>query len=149
MDTFNINSLQAVRQLIHDTVDFEESAIVNRVAVRRYVDEQLDDLKHRLAGMPEFLMMVAMEISADMGLPKNMWGDVNVCWYPTFGHLLSVPFEIAGAFTNAGYAYEFGTDKATYFKSPEMDALDTDYGDIEGNIGGNKPLPTSPEVSGC
>lgn len=149
MNTFDVNSLHAVRQLIYDTVDFEESAAFNCVAVKRHVDDTLDNLKHRWAGMPDFLRVVAVDVATNMGLPRDIWSDVNVGWYPTYGYLLSVPFGFAEMLSEEGYRYEFGSDGAAYFKSPEMDGLDNDYGDVEGMIGGKMLLLMGSEVNDC
>jgi len=152
MDTFAVFYLQNIGQMIVDTIDFEESAEVNRVVVKSNVDAQLDEMRRMFAGMGDMLSEVARQITASAALPGNIAAALNVIYFPQIGYLVTVPGvtrtpantvsesteneEVRPAFVGEDWEFQFCTATNWYYKNPQMREMDDYFGDMYGLIGG-------------
>ena len=78
-----------VGEMIHSVIDFDQSVESNRTAVRRGVNAELDDLKHRYDGLDDFLSQVAARLARV--IPEWACEYVQNCiFYPQLGFLTVV-----------------------------------------------------------
>lgn len=150
-DTAADVQLQAVGQMIHDTIDFSESALQRRVVVQRHIDDELDAMKRMYDGMDSMLSEVARKVVADIPVAT----DLNVIYFPQLGYLLVVPSVSASVSASAGssdgdaplpvgdpayvggdWEFQFCTGTSWYYKSPQMRQMDSYFGDVYGLICG-------------
>ncbi|KAI1793251.1 muts domain V-domain-containing protein [Ganoderma leucocontextum] len=114
-------------------IDWEESAIANRVCVRPRVDEELDNLKHVYNGIDSVLSKVAVQMSAT--IPPDYASSLNVVYFPQLGFLICIPMQNewrtdAGITVLDGWSFQFSSDSHVYFKSQEMHDMDVHIGDL-------------------
>ncbi|KAA8906732.1 muts domain V-domain-containing protein [Sphaerosporella brunnea] len=151
LDTFEVPDLTDIGQIITDTIDFEESANVNRVVVKEAVDPRLDEMRRLYAGMGDMLSEVARQITASADLPGNVVNALNVIYFPQIGYLVVVPSvtrtpsglptesteseEVRPAFVGEDWEFQFCTATSWYYKNPQMREMDDYFGDMYGLIG--------------
>lgn len=151
MDTFEVSRIQAVGQIIHDTIDFDESSLQHRVVVKHHVDDELDQMKRMYDGMDSMLSEVAQQVAA--GIPQNIAINLNVIYFPQLGYLIVVPSvgggnpsegqstgasEVEGrpVYVGGDWDFQFCTGTSWYYKSPQMREMDNYFGDMYGLICG-------------
>lgn len=151
METVDVSQIQAVGQMIHDTIDFDESSLQCRVVVQRNVDDELDQMKRMYDGMDSMLSEVARQVVA--GIPQDVATNLNVIYFPQLGYLIVVPSvegsdpseaqsnsenEVAGkpAYVGGDWEFQFCTGTSWYYKSPQMRQMDDYFGDVYGLICG-------------
>lgn len=147
MDSVDVKAIQAVGQLIHDTIDFDESALQHRVVVMRNVDDELDRMKQMYDGMDSMLSQVARQVAA--GIPADVAINLNVIYFPQLGYLIVVPTregssndggedDAAGrpVYMGQDWEFQFCTGTSWYYKNPQMREMDGYFGDMYGLICG-------------
>jgi DNA mismatch repair protein MSH5 len=149
MENFKVSELQEVGQMIHDTIDFEESSLQHRVVVKRHIDEELDRMKRMYDGLDDMLGQVARQIAAEIPGPVDT--TLNVIYFPQLGYLIVVPAdekggsiadgssgEVSGrpSYTGDDWEFQFSTETSWYYKSPQMREMDNYFGDMYGLICG-------------
>lgn len=150
-ETIDVSQIQAVGQMIHDTIDFDESLLQRRVVVQRNVDDELDQMKRMYDGMDSMLSEVARQVVA--GIPQDVATNLNVIYFPQLGYLIVVPSTegsdpsetesnsesgMAGgpAYVGGDWEFQFCTGTSWYYKSPQMRQMDDYFGDVYGLICG-------------
>lgn len=151
METIDVSQIQAVGQMIQDTIDFDESVLQHRVVVQRHVDDELDQMKRMYDGMDSMLSEVARQVVE--GIPQNIATNLNVIYFPQLGYLIVVPSvegsasssaqgidagEVAGrpAYVGDDWDFQFCTGTSWYYKNPQMREMDDYFGDMYGLICG-------------
>ncbi|PPR05412.1 hypothetical protein CVT24_008026 [Panaeolus cyanescens] len=118
-------------------IDWEESTNNDRVCVRPGIDEDLDNRKHVYHGIDSILSNVAQQISETV--PPHFAVSLNVVYFPQLGYLISVPMmeewrNEEGIQPLPGWSFQFASDAHVYFKSEQMQDLDTHIGDLHSTI---------------
>ncbi|KAI9796475.1 MAG: MutS protein msh5 [Piccolia ochrophora] len=129
-----------VGNLISETVDFTASREQCRTVVCAGVDDELDEMKHRYAGLEPLLSEAVNRLHGDV--PADVEVDLSVIYFPQIGYLIVVPMSPeTGEVTytgphNTGNVWErmFSSGMKTYFKSDEMREMDNSIGDMWGMI---------------
>ena len=148
METLVPADLQHVGQIITDTIDFEASALEHRVVVNVNIDENLDAMKQRYAGIDSLLNEVASQIAA--GIDDENADRLKVQYLAQIGYLIVVPSipvhglatettdteteEVVPAFTRESWEFQFFAGSSWYYKNPQMREMDEFYGDMYGDI---------------
>lgn len=134
LERFEPSHLAQVGQKITEVVDFEESKLQHRTAVRPNIDIELDGLKHDYNGLESMLSAIGREISK--GVPATFQPTLNVIYFPQIGFLISVQREpdIDGValFDSNDEPWEriFTTNQIEYYKNCEMREMDERFGDL-------------------
>ncbi|KAF9554712.1 hypothetical protein CPC08DRAFT_744416 [Agrocybe pediades] len=121
----------------NEIIDWEESAVHERVCVRPNIDEDLDNRKHIYHGIDSVLSTVAEQLSETV--PPTFASTLNVVYFPQLGYLICVPMldewrTEAGVQPLEGWTFQFSSDSNVYFKSEEMHDMDTHIGDLHSTI---------------
>ncbi|KAI0304271.1 muts domain V-domain-containing protein, partial [Multifurca ochricompacta] len=87
--TLDIAAFREVGTLINETIDWEESTLLQRVCVRPHIDEELDNRKHMYDGVDAVLSKVAEGISPTV--PQDYATSLNVVYFPQLGFLVCIP----------------------------------------------------------
>ncbi|OAX42862.1 hypothetical protein K503DRAFT_274375 [Rhizopogon vinicolor AM-OR11-026] len=135
--SLDIASFKEIGNAVNETIDWEESATNNRVCVRPYIDEELDQKKHVYAGLDAVLCKVAEQICQK--IPMDYTKSLNVVYFPQLGFLICVPMQEEWASEEGikvldGWSFQFSSDVHVYFKSQEMHDMDTHIGDLHPSI---------------
>ncbi|KAI6147241.1 muts domain V-domain-containing protein [Pisolithus tinctorius] len=85
----DLRSLKEIGNVINKTIDWEESAEVERICIRPHIDEELDNRKHAYCGIDSVLSKVAQQIS--QSVPAEYATSLNVVYFPQLGFLITVP----------------------------------------------------------
>ena len=89
---FDPRDIVQVGEMIHRTVDFEQSEERNCTAVRSGVSDALDSLKHRYDGLNHFLQRVGQELIQT--IPEWATRYIQTCtFFPQLGFLTAVSFN--------------------------------------------------------
>ncbi|KZV85507.1 hypothetical protein EXIGLDRAFT_255658 [Exidia glandulosa HHB12029] len=119
---------------VNSTIDWEASALNQRVCVRPLIDPELDQYKELYDGLDSFMnhvsAQVAMEVSADV-VPA-----LNVVYFPQIGFLICVPKPEGWRREEpelgpSDWTYSFHTEESVYLKSDKMHDVDHHIGDIQ------------------
>ncbi|KAG2033757.1 muts domain V-domain-containing protein [Suillus americanus] len=139
--SLDIASFKDTGNAVNETIDWEESTNNNRICVRPYIDEELDQRKHVYAGLDPVLCKVADQICQK--IPADYTASLNVVyfpqlgdafsnlaeayiqWFPSAGFLICVPMQEEwrseeGIKVLNGWSFQFSSDAHVYFKSEEM-----------------------------
>ncbi|OJA09631.1 hypothetical protein AZE42_01410 [Rhizopogon vesiculosus] len=151
--SLDIASFKEIGNAVNETIDWEESATNNRVCVRPYIDEELDQKKHVYAGLDAVLCKVAEQICQK--IPMDYTKSLNVVYFPQLGFLICVPMQEEWASEEGikvldGWSFQFSSEQVSalllivspnsplsahvYFKSQEMHDMDTHIGDLHPSI---------------
>ncbi|KAK7203463.1 mismatch repair protein 5 [Myxozyma melibiosi] len=130
-EQFDSVPLREVCELITSTIDFDMSAVENRVVVTSGIDENLDCLKSQYDAIEELLRETAINLSRDL---PDVYGDaVDAAYVPQIGFLVKIDL---GADTGEpvyfgdDWELQFKTDQHAFFKSADVRELDENYGDL-------------------
>jgi len=134
MDGIDVKALQQVASMINDAIDFEESALQQRVVVMRGIDQELDEMNHVYDSLDATLSSAALEIGHT--LPAEAASLISVVYLPQLGYFIVMPSRTTNdaAYCSEHWAFQFSTSKSFYYKSEEMRSLDEYYGDVHGLI---------------
>lgn len=135
--------MRHIGQLITDTIDFEQSALQHRTAVRQGVDADLDEIKRTYDGMDSLLTKVMDALLRE--IPE--WAQkyiANCIFFPQIGFLTVVPLDLAsgtGHYEGEGveediWEQKFTSEEMGYYKNRRMRQLDVSFGDLYGTICG-------------
>lgn len=121
--SLDIASFKDTGNAVNETIDWEESTINNRICVRPYIDEELDQRKHVYAGLDAVLSKVAEQTCQK--IPVDYTASLNVVYFPQLGFLICVPMQEEwrseeGIKVLDGWSFQFSSDANVYFKSEEM-----------------------------
>ncbi|KAH7099547.1 DNA mismatch repair protein MutS, partial [Auriculariales sp. MPI-PUGE-AT-0066] len=107
---------------VNNTIDWEESALQERVCVKRDIDSNLDDMKTLYDGL-DSLMATHSQFSSALNLSVGFLVSVALPqdWTPKDPLFTAVP----------DWKYQFNTDATVFFKSSKMHDLDRHIGDIQ------------------
>lgn len=133
----DLRSLKEIGNVINKTIDWEESAEVERICIRPHIDEELDNRKHAYYGIDSVLSKVAQQIS--QSVPAEYATSLNVVYFPQLGFLITVPMleewtSDAGIDVLEGWSFQFSSESHVYFKSQEMHDMDHHIGDLHSSI---------------
>ncbi|PIL22345.1 hypothetical protein GSI_15033 [Ganoderma sinense ZZ0214-1] len=139
LKALDVSSFCQLGNAVNEIIDWEESAIANRVCVRPRVDEELDNLKHIYNGIDSVLSKVATQVSTT--IPPDYTSSLNVVYFPQLGFLICIPMQDewrtdAGITVLEGWSFQFSSDSHVYFKSQEMHDMDIHIGDLHPAIVG-------------
>ncbi|KAF8957258.1 hypothetical protein BDZ97DRAFT_2079293 [Flammula alnicola] len=137
IDVLDITTFKEIGIKVNDIIDWEESGCNDRVCVRPHIDEDLDNRKHIYHGIDSVLSNVAEQIS--LTVPEGYAKSLNVVYFPQLGYLICVPMleewrTDAGIQPLDGWTFQFSSDAHVYFKSQEMQDMDTHIGDLHSTI---------------
>ncbi|KAG2153131.1 DNA mismatch repair protein MutS [Suillus bovinus] len=139
--TLDIASFKDTGNAVNETIDWEESTNNNRICVRPYIDEELDQRKHIYAGLDAVLCKVAEQICQN--IPVDYTTSLNVVYFPQLGFLICVPMQEEwrseeGIKVLDGWNFQVSPDHLfsahVYFKSEEMHDMDMHIGDLHPSI---------------
>ncbi|KAG1751159.1 DNA mismatch repair protein MutS [Suillus lakei] len=135
LPSLDIASFKEIGNAVNETIDWEESTSNNRICVRPYIDEELDQRKHVYAGLDAVLCKVAEQICQK--IPGDYTTSLNVVYFPQLGFLICVPMQEEwrseeGIKVLDGWSFQ--SDAHVYFKSEEMHDMDTHIGDLHPSI---------------
>lgn len=153
MGNFDIESLQAVGQMVTDTIDFDQSHDLGRVVVKDGVDERLDEMRYQYNGMEDMLGRAARDLADSISPTGANPPPLNIVYFPQIGYLISVPSisrstdisetdrenseaEVGPEFVGDDWEFAFSTATTWYYKNPGVKQMDDHYGDTYGLIGG-------------
>ncbi|KAI6030817.1 DNA mismatch repair protein MutS [Pisolithus orientalis] len=133
----DLRSLKEIGNVINKTIDWEESAEVERICIRPHIDEELDNRKHAYYGIDSVLSKVAQQIS--QSVPAEYATSLNVVYFPQLGFLITVPMleewtSDAGIEFVLRFVRQFSSESHVYFKSQEMHDMDHHIGDLHSSI---------------
>uniref|UniRef100_A0A1I7Y7V4 DNA_MISMATCH_REPAIR_2 domain-containing protein n=1 Tax=Steinernema glaseri TaxID=37863 RepID=A0A1I7Y7V4_9BILA len=117
--------LVSTTAMLAEIIDFEASAKEDRFVVAKGVDAELDKSKAIHEQLPEILTRIAVEECRNLDIVS-----CSVGYIPVIGFLLSVPVGVSipeGQDLDMVYC----TDEVVNFKSPRMQELDSQIGDIK------------------
>lgn len=137
MSALDVVTFKEIGSRVNDIVDWEESAIAGRVCVRPHIDEELDNRKHVYNGIDSVLSAVAKQLSESVS--PDIAPFLNVVYFPQLGYLICIPMldewqGEAGIQAIDGWTFQFSSDAHVYFKSQEMQDMDTHIGDLHSTI---------------
>jgi len=147
--------------MLSSMVDFPLSVQKKRIAIQEGICDELDEVKRRFEGLSDFLHDVALEEMND--LPQDASDiDFYVMFVPQLGYMVTCPNDDARRTLEIvqGYKLNFATSEMAYFKTPRMEELDSNVGDIYGKMSGHLKacsrvivvymrIPTRSEVLAC
>ncbi|KAG1765597.1 DNA mismatch repair protein MutD [Suillus placidus] len=122
--SLDIASFKDTGNAVNETIDWEESTNNNRICVRPYIDEELDQRKHVYAGLDAVLCKVAEQICQK--IPVDYTASLNVVYFPQLGFLICVPMQ-------EEWKFEEGI-KVLDGWSFQMHDMDTHIGDLHPSI---------------
>ncbi|KAI0276495.1 DNA mismatch repair protein MutS [Russula aff. rugulosa BPL654] len=149
----DIAAFKEVGKMVNETIDWEESTLLQRVCVRPHIDEELDNRKHVYNGIDAVLSKVAEGISPTV--PETYATSLNVrLWIASHirqGFLVCVPmleewrsgdgievldgwtFQVSLIFTDQVMRPHIFASHV-YFKNDKMHDLDKHLGDLYPSI---------------
>jgi DNA mismatch repair protein MSH5 len=125
---------------MREQIDFEQSKLENRTAVKPTVDLELDEKKRFYQGINALLSAVARDLAER--IPAGLPNQLNVIYFPQIGYLIAMPMDPD---TGAGYwegtedehwEKMFTSDRMVYYKTDQMTEMDSEFGDIYTEICG-------------
>ncbi|KAJ7600737.1 DNA mismatch repair protein MutS [Mycena floridula] len=133
----DISTFRDMGNRINEIIDWEESAEAGRVSVRVNVDEDLDNRKHVYYGIDSVLSKVAEQIGET--IPVDFTTSLNIVYFPQLGFLICIPMQDdwegeEGIRVIDGWSFQFSSESHVYFKSQEMQDMDTHIGDLHSLI---------------
>ncbi|KAH9980113.1 DNA mismatch repair protein MutS [Lactifluus volemus] len=133
----DIAAFREVGGMVNETIDWEESTLLQRVCVRPHIDEELDNRKHVYSGIDAVLSRVAEGISPTV--PQDYAASLNVVYFPQLGFLICVPMleewrSGDGIEVLDGWTFHFSSESHVYFKNDKMHDLDKHLGDLYPSI---------------
>jgi DNA mismatch repair protein MSH5 len=135
-----------VGELIHQTVDFDQSKESNRTTVLQGLSAQLDELKRRYDGLEHFLSRVTSELIRK--IPEWATEYIKFCaFFPQVGFLTAVCLNAdtgKGLYDGEGLVGDvwekmFVNEGLIYYKNRMMRDLDEQIGDLYCMIVGKPP----------
>ncbi|KAH9983340.1 DNA mismatch repair protein MutS [Russula compacta] len=135
--SLDIAAFREVGKAVNETIDWEESTLLQRVCVRPHIDEELDNRKHVYNGVDAVLSKVAEGISPTV--PQDYATSLNVVYFPQLGFLVCVPMleewrSGDGIEVLDGWTFQFSSESHVYFKNDKMHDLDKHLGDLYPSI---------------
>ncbi|KAF8476686.1 DNA mismatch repair protein MutS [Russula ochroleuca] len=147
----DIAAFREVGKAVNETIDWEESTLLQRVCIRPHIDEELDNRKHVYNGIDAVLSKVAEGISPTV--PQSYATSLNVVYFPQLGETVSVAGFLVcvpmleewrsgdGIEVLDGWTFQdrcpistFITRSHVYFKNDKMHDLDKHLGDLYPSI---------------
>ncbi|KAG1745988.1 DNA mismatch repair protein MutS [Suillus paluster] len=127
--SLDIASFKEIGNAVNETIDWEESTSNNRICVRPYIDDELDQRKHVYAGLDAVLCKVAEQICQQ--IPGDYAKSLNVVYFPQLGFLICVPMQEEwrseeGIKVLDGWSFQFSSER--------VKDMDTHIGDIHPSI---------------
>lgn len=144
IENFKPQDLHAVGESINEVVDFELSRQHRRTVVKPGIDEMLDKMKETYGDLESILGTVARHISST--LPSGLGMELNVVFFPQIGFLIAVDMDRE---TGQGlwegddedpWEKMFSTGSVAYYKSAQVSEMDSDLGDVYGNVIGKSKI---------
>ncbi|KAF9476534.1 hypothetical protein BDN70DRAFT_863087 [Pholiota conissans] len=137
LEVLDVTVFKEIGMKINDIIDWEESTCNDRICVRPHIDEDLDNRKHVYHGIDTVLSNVAEQLS--LTVPETFAKSLNVVYFPQLGYLICVPMldewrTETGIEPLDGWTFQFSSDAHVYFKSQEMQDMDTHIGDLHSTI---------------
>ncbi|RYO26585.1 hypothetical protein AA0111_g7984 [Alternaria arborescens] len=138
IEQFEGYHLAQIGRRISETIDLERSTEEGRTIIIPGVDEELDQMKHTLDSLDDFLNRVARKLSEKM--PSNIRATLNVIYFPQIGFLCTTPVDqVTGNAVYDGtfdspWERMFSTEEQVYFKNSETREMDDHFGDVYGII---------------
>ncbi|KAK3803875.1 hypothetical protein RRG08_029467 [Elysia crispata] len=124
--------LQRCANLIHRTIDFEESKKLKKFVIKAHVDKNLDAKKRLFHGVPDILNQVAREEL------EGLSDEIDHCsasYLPQLGYLLVIDMPDGKTENDdhsiEGLQYKFASNRQLFYKSPRTCELDAQLGDIQ------------------
>lgn len=105
------------------------------MVVRSRVNPDLDRVRRQYHSLPDLLSSMVQEVAARITEPKIR--VLNIVYFPQLGFLVTIPVSEelrAEDVKEAGFALQFTTEKAGYFKDDVTLRLDAEIGDIYADI---------------
>lgn len=142
-DTSILTQLYGVLEKI---IDFDNSRETGEVIIADNVDPKLDQLKQTYNRLEEVLQVTAQQAELEIKSiatndPQNIseTNDViNALYIPQLGYLISLDLSLAETVSNEPSLKEwqeiFKTPRTVYYKNEATSNLDSEYGDIYGEI---------------
>ena len=124
MQAFDVRKLEQMSNLINDVIDFDESEFEQRIAIKRLVDDELDEHKTTYDGLESILDSARSEIVA--GVPREQADEVQCVYMPQLGFLVTVAGvedetgEMQPVWTEEGLTQLFRTEDCIYYKNSKM-----------------------------
>ncbi|KAM4641957.1 mutS protein homolog 5 [Discoglossus pictus] len=129
------SDLHYIASVISKVVDFEESLAEKRFCVKPYVDQDVDEKKRHLRGLPDFLTEVARK---ELEALDNQISSCRVIYIPLIGFLLSIPrlpnMKEKSDFDIEGLDFMFLSDERLHYRSARTRELDSMLGDLHCDI---------------
>ncbi|GFO04709.1 muts protein homolog 5-like, partial [Plakobranchus ocellatus] len=126
------DDLDRCANLIHRTIDFEESKRLKKFVVKPNVDEKLDEKKRLFHGVPDILNRVAREEL------ESLSEEIDHCkasYLPQLGYLLVIDMPEGKTeyddHTIEGLQFVFATNHQLFYKSARTQELDAQLGDTQ------------------
>ena len=118
----DLKSINDVCNAIRQAIDFERSALENRVCVKLGLDEELDNLRGKYDTISNELTKASEEILTRYVLSSMfpLAESLNVVYFPQIGFLTSLTFqnnEFPDNMDNAHWEIQFTSENAVYFKN--------------------------------
>nr|DBA11337.1 TPA_inf: MSH5 [Testicularia cyperi] len=115
--------------IIQRTIDWEESKLEGKIAVRSGIDEHLDTLRANFAGLPDLLSRVAGEIRQGPAFADTR--ELHVVYFPQIGYLIVVPGgEVVDMLADPTLEQQFASERSVYLKNGRMVDMDQHMGDL-------------------
>lgn len=133
IEGFRTFELAQIGQQISDVVDFEQSSLQHRTVVKPGVDGELDNLRRAYDGLDDLLSEVSKSIAVQVQASRDL---LRTIYFPQLGFLIA---SYAGSETASdSYSYRqregwhliYTTEDAAYYKTPEMNEMDQQFGDV-------------------
>ncbi|CAN9167596.1 unnamed protein product [Alternaria alternata] len=138
IEQFEGYHLAQIGRRISETIDLERSTEEGRTIILPGVNEELDQMKHTLDSLDDFLNRVARKLSEKM--PSDIRATLNVIYFPQVGFLCTTPIDqVTGKAVYDGtfdspWERMFSTEEQVYFKNSETREMDDHFGDVYGII---------------
>ncbi|KAI9508899.1 DNA mismatch repair protein MutS [Russula earlei] len=148
MTSLDIAAFREVGKAVNETIDWEESTLLQRVCVRPHIDEELDNRKHIYNGIDVVLSKVAEGISPTV--PQDYATSLNVVYFPQLGKPQTLRFLVCvpmleewrsgdGIEVLDGWTFQHTSTNDlirshVYLKNDKMHDLDKHLGDLYPSI---------------
>lgn len=141
VNAISVSTMKEIGERIDSVVDFEETKLGSRAAVKWGLNEELDILKRDYNGLEGLLNQVCLDIARQV--PEWATKYISGClFWPQMGFLTAVPVdaEMGGptyegqGLSNDDWQQMLVADDKVYFKNRRMRELDDYMGDIYGRI---------------
>ena len=131
--------IDTVIKEIDATIDFDRSSATGRICIRDDVNQDLNKLRHTLAGMKDLLARITNEDASRFQHTRPIMRDVP--WEYQYREQIGFTLAVASSSSSRdpphldnNFEFVFRTNTAFHYRSPRTQELDNMFGDVASKI---------------